>query len=149
MNYGDTANIDLIPEAGYHPVYIIDNGAPAAVTDPYVIGSVAADHQVIVSFDPDTYPITASASAGGNISPSGTVLVSRGGDKTFGIVPDAQYHVADVLVDGSSVGALTSYTFAGVIAGHTISVSFALDSYAVNAAAPAGGGIAAPSYPER
>ncbi len=145
VNYGATANIDLIPEAGYHPVYIIDNGAPATVADPYVISSVAADHQVIVSFDPDTYPITASASAGGNISPSGTVLVSRGSDKTFGIVPDAQYHVADVLVDGSSVGALTSYTFAGVTAGHTISVSFALDSYAVNAAAPAGGGIAAPA----
>jgi hypothetical protein len=36
--------------------------------------------------------------------------------------------VADVLVDGASVGAVTSYTFTNVTANHTIAASFAADA---------------------
>jgi hypothetical protein len=39
--------------------------------------------------------------------------------------------VADVLVDGGSVGVVTSYTFANVTADHTIAVSFAPITYAL------------------
>lgn len=34
------------------------------------------------------------------------------------------YHVLDVLVDGNSVGAVTTYTFSSVTANHTIAASF-------------------------
>ena len=47
-----------------------------------------------------------------------------GADQTFTITPSTGYHVADVLVDGVSVGAVTSYTFEDVSANHTISASF-------------------------
>ena len=36
--------------------------------------------------------------------------------------------MADVLVDGISVGAVTSYTFTNVQANHTIAASFAIDT---------------------
>ena len=61
----------------------------------------------------------------GSIAPSGQVTVAPGADQTFTITPDAGYKVADVLVDGSSVGAVTSYTFRAVTAPHTIAASFA------------------------
>lgn len=70
------------------------------------------------------YTLTASAGTGGKISPSGKVSVTRGGSKTFTITPDNGYTVADVLVDGKSVGAVTSYTFEKVTAAHTIAASF-------------------------
>src|SRR5205823_4934912 len=70
--------------------------------------------------------ITASAGAGGSISPSGGVSVPVGGSQTFTISPDACHQVADVLVDGSSVGAVASYTFTNVTANHTIAASFSL-----------------------
>ena len=75
--------------------------------------------------------ITASAGSNGSISPSGSVSVAYGASQTFAITASTGYHVADVLVDGSSVGAVTSYTFTGVTADHTISATFA-----VNAGAP-------------
>lgn len=75
----------------------------------------------------ETFVITASAGAGGKIEPAGTISVSSGSDQAFTITPDAGYHVADVLVDGASAGAITNYTFTGVTADHTISVSFAID----------------------
>ena len=69
--------------------------------------------------------MTASAGANGAISPSGAVAVNSGASQAFTITPDAGYHVADLLVDGGSVGALTSYTFTNVTANHIIAASFA------------------------
>ena len=78
--------------------------------------------------------ITASAGANGSITPSGTVDVTPGTDKIFTITPDENYHVADVLVDGASVGAVASYTFSNVTAAHTISASCILNNNTNNAA---------------
>ena len=75
-----------------------------------------------------SYTISASASTGGSISPSGAVIVNHGADESFTITPDTDYHVSDVLADGSSVGAVTSYTFNYVTADHTIRASFALNA---------------------
>ncbi|MDQ7787263.1 MAG: CARDB domain-containing protein, partial [Thermodesulfovibrionales bacterium] len=86
------------------------------------------------------YTITASAGAGGSISPSDTVTVDYGADQSFTITPNANYHVADVLVDGSSVGAVTSYTFNIVTANHTISASFALSDLSVSSLTVSGSG---------
>jgi hypothetical protein len=69
--------------------------------------------------------ITATAGAGGSITPSGAVSVPSGADQSFTIAADACYSIADVLVDGVSVGAVPSYTFHGVTANHTIAASFA------------------------
>ncbi len=54
------------------------------------------------------YTIQASAGANGSISPSGTVNVFSGANQSFTITPNSGYHVADVVVDGGSVGAVTS-----------------------------------------
>ena len=60
----------------------------------------------------------------GSVSPSGWANVPIGGDQTFTITPDKGYAVAKVLIDGRSVGAVTSYTFRGITEGHTIEVIF-------------------------
>jgi outer membrane protein OmpA-like peptidoglycan-associated protein/ubiquitin len=78
----------------------------------------------------DTYAIVPSADVHGAISPDGTQTVDSGSDATFTITPDEGYHIADVLVDGESIGALASYTFTGVTTTRTISASFALDAVA-------------------
>lgn len=70
------------------------------------------------------YTITAAAGQGGAISPSGKISIRRNGNKTFTITPDEGCTVADVLVDGKSVSAVTEYTFEKVTENHTIEVSF-------------------------
>jgi hypothetical protein len=69
--------------------------------------------------------ITASAGTGGNISPTGVVMVSQGANQTFTITPNTGYQISNVLVDGSSVGVVNSYTFNNVTANHTIAANFA------------------------
>lgn len=71
-----------------------------------------------------SYTIKASAGNGGNISPSGNVTVKRGEDQSFHINPINGYRISDVIVDGKSVGAVSTYTFDSVKANHTIQVKF-------------------------
>ena len=69
--------------------------------------------------------ISASAAAHGTISPSGAQTVDYGATQSFTIAAAKGYYIADVLVDGLSMGPVPSYDFANVTASHTISASFA------------------------
>lgn len=69
------------------------------------------------------YAITVTQGAGGRISPA-AASVAKGSDKTFTITANEGYRIADVLVDGKSVGAVSSYTFENVTARHTIEARF-------------------------
>jgi subtilisin family serine protease len=79
----------------------------------------------LVSPEGRTYTITATAGLHGQITPSGAITVQHGADQRFAIVPDAQYQVAQLLVDGKSVDIAPSYTFNNITLAHTISVQFA------------------------
>ena len=74
------------------------------------------------------YTIKATAGTGGSISPSGDVSVREGRDQTFTITPDKGYAVANVKIDGRSIGAVKSYTFENVRRTHTIEVIFVKDT---------------------
>lgn len=99
----------------------------ASVTLPYVIPNVTGDKTFVVTFveaPAVTHTITASAGTGGSISPSGAVSVTDGGSKTFTITADSGKVIKDVKVDGTSVGAVSTYTFSNVTADHTIAAEF-------------------------
>ena len=66
---------------------------------------------------------------GGTITPDGATTVTEGNDVTFKITPDQTHKVADVLVNGESVGAVTSYTLKDVKENATIVAKFAPASY--------------------
>ena len=74
-----------------------------------------------------TYAIRASAGKGGSISPKGTVRVEKNDSKTYTITADKGYAIADVTVNGKSVGAVDSYTFKNVTSDQTIHATFALE----------------------
>jgi len=70
--------------------------------------------------------ISASTYVGGFISPRGSVPVGTGTNQTFVITPAAGCMVSNVVVDGVSKGAITSYTFTNIAANHTITASFSI-----------------------
>lgn len=74
---------------------------------------------------PATYTITATAGTGGSISPSGSTSVTEGNSKTYTIAARSGYKIADLKVDGSSIGAAFTYTFSSVSSSHSISATFA------------------------
>ena len=72
-----------------------------------------------------TFDITASTTEGGILVTEDTMPVRYGGTVTYTIVPKEGYLISDVLVDGVSVGAVSSYAFTNVDKAHTIAVTFA------------------------
>ena len=70
------------------------------------------------------YTITALASGGGSISPSGSIKVTEGQKQTFTITPMEGYEIDTVKVDGIAVTASSSYTFTDVKENHSIKVTF-------------------------
>ena len=138
---GATQTFTLSPNSGYHVADLLVDGVSQGALTSYIFSDVSADHNISATFSENSYTISASAGAGGSISPSGSVSVGYGGSQTFTVTAASGYRVADVLVDGVSRGALASYTFSNVAANHTISATFAVDSYTISASAGAGGRI--------
>ncbi len=83
--------------------------------------------------------ITASANAGGSISPSGAVEVEEGEDQTFTITPDSGYSISNVKVGDDDLGAISAYTFDDVQEDHAITASFVQDSVPVPSGPVTGG----------
>ncbi len=142
---GSNQTFTITPSAGYAISGVTVDGTPAGAVTSYTFSNVAASHTISASFNPVvvTYNITASAGTGGSISPSGTVTVNSGSNRTFTITPSAGYTVAGVTVDGIPAGAVTSYTFNNVTANHTINASFSpvVVTYNITASAGTGGSI--------
>jgi hypothetical protein len=78
----------------------------------------------------------ASAGLGGSISPEGVTKLNYGDNQTFTMIPNGGYHVADVLVNGSSVGTVNSYTLENVTGRVTIYATFELDPTPTTTANP-------------
>ncbi len=124
VNYGDSKTFTITPSEGYRISEVkVDDKSVGEVTI-YTFYNVNLYHKIDAIFDPNTYTITASAGVGGSISPSGNIFVNYSESKTFTITSNTGYKIKDVLVDGESVGALTTYTFEKVPSDHTISVTF-------------------------
>ena len=81
---------------------------------------------------PTTYTIIATAGTGGSILPMGSITVTEGESKTFTITPDEGYQIDDVQVDGTSVGAVSTFPFINIYQNHTIQASFILSPKVYN-----------------
>lgn len=127
--YGATPSYVIVPEVGYDVTAVHAGNALVNVTYNNGIGSftlnpVTADVTVSATTAIKTFTITATQAAHGTISPAAVQTVNYGGNVTYTITPDDYYEIVDVLVDGSSRGALSTYTFNNVTANHTIEAVF-------------------------
>jgi|GEM_PF-1781728 len=122
--HGDDQTFIITPNTHYHVADVkVDNASVGAQTT-YTFNNVTADHTISATFAIDTFTITASASPHGSISPEGTATVNHGSSHVYTFAPVTGYKVNDVVVDGASKGASSSYTLSNIDRNHTISVSF-------------------------
>ena len=133
VNCGESKHFTITADSGYHIADVTVNGKSVGAVSGYTLQNITENTTIVASFARNSsgttrYTITASAGAGGKISPSGSVRVSRNSDKTFTITANEGYVISDVLVDDKSVGAVEKYTFEKVREKHTIEAVFALAS---------------------
>jgi hypothetical protein len=105
------------------------------------VGTAYTEQEIFQTNHQSFNIITATSGQGGNINPEGDVNVNYAQNQTFTITPDIGYEIADVLVDGVSVGAVGTYTFSNVTADHSIEASFSMLTYTITASAGENGSI--------
>jgi hypothetical protein len=142
---GRSQSYAITPGTGYRVNYVAVNGASVGALSSYTFSNVRQNYTIKADFVPITFAITVTQAPNASITPYTYGGFLAGTSQTYSITPNAGYHVADVLVDGASVGAVTSYTFGNISANHTISATISANpSYAITATAGANGSISPP-----
>ncbi|MBN2535722.1 MAG: hypothetical protein JXB88_22780, partial [Spirochaetales bacterium] len=141
VSCGETAVFTIAPGENYHIADVMVDGVPVGAVSQYEFTLVNSDHTIQVSFASNTSTITATSEGQGTISPSGEITISSGGTVTFNITPADHYHIAEVIIDGSIIGAVSTYEFSQVTDNHTIHVRFAIDTVNITATSDAYGSI--------
>ncbi|HWQ66630.1 MAG TPA: S8 family serine peptidase, partial [Methanospirillum sp.] len=147
VNRNEDQAFVITPSSGYSIGSVVVDGFSVGSVSSYLFSNVSSDHTISANFTavlPSQYVINASAGFGGSISPSGSVIVNRSAVQAFVITPSSGYSIGSVVVDGASVGSVSSYSFSNVSSNHTISANFTVapDSiYVINASAGIGGSI--------
>ncbi len=123
---GANQTYKIMPNAGYHVATLTVDGNPVTSATSYPFTNIQANHSISATFAINpSYTITASVTSGsGTITPAGATPVVGGLNQKFTITPATGNKIYSVLVDGTNVGAVTSYTFYTVSAGHTIAATF-------------------------
>ena len=112
------SNVEVSGSGRGETVYISGDSGTLSISN-CMIGSLIVDGEEKLAC-----VITASAGAGGTISPRGDTRVPVGEAQTFAITPDAGYEIASVLVDGVSMDPVSAYTFDTVFKDHVIRATF-------------------------
>jgi len=133
VNHGSSQGYTITPNTGYQVADLLVDGVSVGEVASYTFDQVVGDHSIHATFIADTVTITASAGTNGSISPTGSVSVSIGSSQTYAIIPDSGYVIADVWVDGDSIGAMDSYTFSSVTVDHAINAAFTAEKLAPTA----------------
>lgn len=127
--YGATPSYMIVPEVGYEVVSVTAGNAVVNVTynngiGTFTLAALQQDITLTATTSIKKFEITVTQGANGTIAPGTQTNVEYGSNKTFTITPNQYYVIADVIVDGSSRGAISSYTFYNVAGNHTITAVF-------------------------
>ena len=136
-SHGEEVQLTALPDEGWSfPNWA---GDLSGSDNPKII-VMDQNRSVTANFAINTYTI-AVAGAGGAIEPEGQINANHGDDKEFIITPDTGYEIAEVVIDGVSVGPIGRFTFNNVVSDHTIDASFSLLEYTITvSASPREGG---------
>ncbi|MCF7730613.1 MAG: hypothetical protein K9N23_02955 [Akkermansiaceae bacterium] len=134
-----TTFYQIIPGPGHFIQDVEVDGVSVGAVGSYTFDPVAADHTIAATFAevPPKFTITASASGGGTVSPTGAVRVVQGQAAAFSIAAEGDNRIS-VAVDGVPLGERSRISFTDVRANHTLAITF---SPTIKATAGYGGTI--------
>jgi hypothetical protein len=125
---GDSVTLEAVPTSPGYTFVSWSGLSPDLATNNPVTLVMSNGFSVKANFGMEWLTIMASNGPNGTISPSGTVVVAKGGDQSFDLQPAPGYRVARVLVDGESNGVSDYLEFVNVQADREVYVEFEQDS---------------------
>ena len=146
--YNQDAVYEINAEQGYYIASVTIDGETSNYTQADALTSftttfaqISEDHTISATFAQMMFTVTMDPVTNGNISIPGNGSYPYGATPTCVITPNEGYVISDVIVDGESVGAVTSYTFTPLASNHTIGATFSAALFTITATAGNGGNI--------
>ncbi len=132
VNANTSPKFTIKANANYKINDVIVDGVSKGAVASHTFSKISANHTITSTFALITYTIRATPGANGSITPAGTTVVDRGASKTYFITPNPGYHIVNVVVNGTSKGAVSSYTFNNVTTNYNIGATFAASAYTLS-----------------
>lgn len=146
--YNQDAVYEINAEPGYFIASVTIDGETSTYTQADALTSftttfaqISEDHTISATFAQMMFTVTMDPVTNGNITIPGNGSYPYGATPTCVITPNEGYVISDVIVDGESVGAVTSYTFTPLASNHTIGATFSAALFTITATAGNGGNI--------
>ncbi len=124
---GSNRTFTITPNSGFEINDVLVNGNSVGKVNSYTFNNIRSNQTISATFKtslPGIITIAATAGPNGSISPSGVTTVTFGSNRTYTISPNSGFEINSVLVNGTSVGAVSTYTFSNVRSNQTISATF-------------------------
>lgn len=130
--YGGSLTVEIHLNDGYSIKQIAVDGERIAASEVFTVNDIveSIDIGIVLLHSVESrHSVTASASAGGSISPSGTVVVRDGGSIEFTVRADPGYHLSRLMVDGRTVAVVGgTYTLSDIREDHIVRAEFSEDA---------------------
>ena len=118
---GKAVSVEAEVVDGFITVEVPYDTAAVAVVVAEVVEEVLSDAIII----PRLLPVTVKVEEGAKVNTTAKFLIAYGARRTINITVEEGYEVADIIVNGKSVGAADSYTLKGVAKAQTIVIKTA------------------------
>ena len=138
---GDTLRCSIAPADCYQIDSVVVNGENQGAIAAFVFENITEDQSINAYFSREVRTVTATSMDGGTIIPQGVTNVLCGDSFSYSITPDACYSIDSVIVNGSNVGAVSSFVFENIVENQEITAYFSRNLYTVTASAEMGGQI--------
>lgn len=126
---GGSVDFSIVPEEHNELLSLTLDGEDVTadiVDSTYTISDVNAEHNLVATFT-ERYAVTASATEGGQIVTEGVTIVDRGESVSYVVIPDTDYRLSAIMVDGEPVDLEPGsyiYTLENIEADHTVVAVF-------------------------
>ena len=141
LPFGSSQSYTITPETGYLIDSVFVNNEYVGNDSTYIFTYVSENAAIHATFKHQTFNVWAIAHENGSITPEDTSVVIYGSNLDLTITPDEYYKIADVHVNGVSVGAVSTYTLTNITKDVTIEAFFKLDSVTLTATSGPNGKI--------
>lgn len=138
LSYGNSITLNFIPEANYQVSDVVVDGQSVGAVASYEFVNINADHNVVVSFAPVQYTLTATSNVPACTITPATTTVQAGSNVNYTLTVATGYHLLNVIANGEEVSVSgNAFTIANVQEDYEIFANFAPNNVTVTVAQPA------------
>lgn len=142
LREGDAIRFSFLASTGYYLSDIYVDGISVGPKDTYDFIDILDNHSIHAVFTArPKIQISIKTNGEGSVEPEGPISVNAGDDIQISFSPNANHHVADVLVNGQSKGPMNELLLKNLNDNVVVTVNFMLGDFHVQASCDENGSI--------